>query len=52
MTSLTTSYASGYHSWPHDPQSHSQGCTQQPIAAIQGSSTGPIGIPYIVDSDR
>jgi len=42
----------GYHSWSHDPQTHSHGCTPQPVAAIQGSSTGRIGIPYIVDSER
>ena len=49
---LACSFGYGYHSWPHDRQSHSKGCTQQPIAAIQGSSTGRIGIPYIVDSER
>ena len=52
MTSLPTSFANGYHSWPHHPHCHFQGSTQQPIAAIQGSSTGPEGIPYIVASER
>jgi hypothetical protein len=41
-----------YQQWPHSAQSHSHGCAQQPIGVIHGSSTGPAGIPYIVDNER
>jgi hypothetical protein len=49
----TSGQFNNYHWYPHTSHCHSHGSTQQPKAAIQGSSTGPkAGIPYIVALER